>query len=159
MLKIVRNSSKALSIFTTRHISSTRFVMSSNNTSWNPSLSKEQLAVLRDKGTEPANSGKYLHNKETGVYTCANCGNALYKSDTKFDSQCGWPSFYKEFNKDSLKYNEDVSHGMQRIEVTCQKCGGHLGHVFKGEGWTKSLGLPIDERHCINSLSLNFKKV
>lgn len=123
---------------------------------WNPELTDEQLWVLKDKGTEPANTGKYLYNYSTGVYYCANCDAPLYTSETKFDSGCGWPAFNEEI-KGALKYKTDMSHGMMRTEICCKNCGGHLGHVFKGEGWNKRLGLPKDARHCVNSLSLKFK--
>ncbi|CCD22200.1 peptide-methionine (R)-S-oxide reductase NDAI_0A00420 [Naumovozyma dairenensis CBS 421] len=132
---------------------------SSSNNHWNSNLTSEQLHVLRDKGTERPHTGKYLHNKDSGVYTCANCSNPLYTSNTKFDSGCGWPSFYKPYGNKSLNYHVDNSMGVERIEITCKKCGGHLGHVFKGEGWTKLLNLPVDERHCVNSASLNFSKI
>lgn len=124
---------------------------------WNPELTSEQLHVLKDKGTEAPGTGKYLYNDRTGVYTCANCDAPLYRSETKFDSGCGWPAFNGEI-KGALKYKKDFSHGMMRTEIMCAKCGGHLGHEFKGEGWNKRLNLPNDSRHCVNSLSLNFKK-
>lgn len=127
-----------------------------NNGKWNSELTAEQLWVLRDKGTEPANTGKYLYNKRTGVYHCANCDSPLYNSGTKFESGCGWPSFNEEI-EGALKYETDTSHGMERTEICCRNCGGHLGHVFTGEGWNKRLGLPQDARHCVNSLSLKFK--
>ncbi|GMM56636.1 peptide-methionine (R)-S-oxide reductase [Maudiozyma humilis] len=124
---------------------------------WNPKLSPDQLHVLRDKGTERPGTGAYLANKALGVYHCANCDAPLYRSDAKFDSGCGWPSFYEEVAPGALKYTVDNSLGMERTEVTCAKCGGHMGHVFKGEGWDKRLGIASDARHCVNSLSLNFK--
>ncbi|KTB16459.1 Peptide methionine sulfoxide reductase 2 [Nakaseomyces glabratus] len=102
---------------------------------WNPELTSEQLHVLKDKGTEAPGTG----------------------NETKFDSGCGWPAFNGEI-KGALKYKKDFSHGMMRTEIMCAKCGGHLGHEFKGEGWNKRLNLPNDSRHCVNSLSLNFKK-
>lgn len=123
----------------------------------NPNLSAEQLRVLREKGTERPNTGKFLHNKETGVYTCANCDQPIYESKTKFDSGCGWPAFYDAI-PGSLTFTKDESYGMVRIEICCSKCGGHMGHVFEGEGWQKLLNLPTDQRHCVNSCSLNFKK-
>lgn len=132
------------------------FTMSNRN-KWNSELTPEQLHVLRDKGTERPNTGKYLHNKETGIYYCANCKAPLYASATKFESGCGWPAFYEEIKPDALKYIEDTTMGMKRVEIRCNNCGGHLGHVFEGEGWKQQLGLPKDVRHCVNSLSLNFK--
>lgn len=124
---------------------------------WNPALSPLQLSVLRDKSTERPNTGAYLHNKESGVYHCANCDQPLYKSETKFESGCGWPAFNEEL-PGSLKYIKDRSLGMERTEIVCSNCGGHMGHVFEGEGWKKILNLPKDQRHCVNSCSLNFKK-
>lgn len=132
--------------------------MSSKNQKWNPALTREQLSVLRDKNTERPNSGAYLHNKEEGVYHCANCDAPLYSSGTKFDSGCGWPAFYQEISKDALSYHRDTTLGMQRVEICCGNCGGHLGHVFEGEGWQKMLKLPTDSRHCVNSASLKFEK-
>ena len=116
-------------------------------------LTKEQEHVLKEKGTEAPFSGKLLHNKETGTYTCAACGNPLFSSDTKFDSGSGWPSFHDVMNSDSVKLEEDNSLGMKRTEVICKKCGGHLGHVFEDAPQT-----PTGKRYCINSLSLDFKK-
>jgi peptide-methionine (R)-S-oxide reductase len=117
----------------------------------NPNLTQEQKKVLFEKATEPPFSGAFLQNKESGSYICANCGAVLFSSNTKFDSGSGWPSFYDVDNKDSVKLIEDRSHGMQRIEVTCANCGGHLGHVFN-DGPTDKTGM----RFCINSLSIEF---
>ncbi|AMD19504.1 HCL647Cp [Eremothecium sinecaudum] len=128
------------------------------SSSWNPKLTQEQLLVLRDKFTEKPHTGAYLNNKEKGVYHCANCDQPLYKSTTKFDAGCGWPAFYEEIKSDALTYNRDTTHGMERTEICCSKCNGHLGHVFEGEGWKQRLGLPKDTRHCVNSCSLSFKK-
>ncbi|EDO19130.1 hypothetical protein Kpol_2000p98 [Vanderwaltozyma polyspora DSM 70294] len=127
-------------------------------TKWNSNLTAEQLVCFKNKGTEAPNTGKFLHNKETGIYTCANCNSPLYKSQAKFDSGCGWPAFYQEISPNALTYHTDISHGMKRTEICCSKCNGHLGHVFEGEGFDKMLGLPTDMRHCVNSASLNFKK-
>jgi len=113
-------------------------------------LSAEQIAVLRDKDTEVPFSGKLLHNKETGEYACAACGNKLFESDTKFDSGSGWPSFDQAI-PGSVKLNTDASHGMTRTEVTCANCGSHLGHLFN-DGPTETTG----QRFCINSLALDF---
>ncbi|CDO92715.1 unnamed protein product [Kluyveromyces dobzhanskii CBS 2104] len=123
---------------------------------WNPNLTAEQLSTLRDKGTERPNTGKYLHNRQAGIYSCANCDQPIYKSETKFDSGCGWPAFYDAI-PNSLTFTRDESCGMIRIEICCSNCGGHMGHVFEGEGWQKILNLPTDQRHCVNSCSLNFK--
>ncbi|CCH58524.1 hypothetical protein TBLA_0A07350 [Henningerozyma blattae CBS 6284] len=138
--------------------------MSKNNSSatinnmvkWNPNLKPEQLKVLKDGATEPPNSGKYLNNTKPGTYYCANCEAPLYSSNAKFNAGCGWPSFYEEIQSGSVMLVQDESLGMERTEALCGGCGGHLGHVFAEEGWTKRLGIPKDVRHCINSLSLNF---
>jgi peptide-methionine (R)-S-oxide reductase len=119
---------------------------------WKKVLSPEEYHVLREKGTEPAFSGKYLKNKKTGTYVCAGCGNELFSSETKFDSGTGWPSFWTPVSKDSVEEKVDDRFGMHRIEVRCKKCGGHLGHVF-GDSPT-----PTGQRYCINSVSLKFKK-
>lgn len=119
---------------------------------WRKELTPEQYRVLREKGTERAFTGKYWDLKEDGTYTCAACGTELFKSDTKFDSGCGWPSFYDAPDKSKLHFHEDNTLGMRRIEVTCATCGGHLGHVFPDGP------KPTGERYCINSASLNFKK-
>ncbi|KAG8807563.1 Peptide methionine sulfoxide reductase B2, chloroplastic [Serendipita sp. 399] len=119
---------------------------------WQAILSPEQFRILRQKGTEPAGTGEYEHTKDDGVYSCAACEAPLYKSTTKFSSGCGWPAFFDAI-PGAVNRNEDRSYGLTRIEITCANCGGHLGHVFKGEGFPT----PTDERHCVNSISLNFK--
>ncbi len=120
---------------------------------WKKKLTPEVYHVTREKGTEPPGSGKLLHNKETGLYTCSNCGATLFTSDTKFDSDSGWPSFYDVANSDAVELHEDTGYGMNRTEVTCKTCGAHLGHVFP-DGPTDKTG----QRYCINSLALNFIK-
>ena len=118
---------------------------------WKLDLSPEQFKVLRQCGTEPPFSGKYVHHKEDGTYVCAGCGNELFSSETKFESGSGWPSFWEKMSDESVEFHEDNSHGMRRTEVVCKKCGGHLGHVFN-DGPN-----PTGLRYCINSLSLGFK--
>lgn len=119
---------------------------------WKKKLSPEQYKVLREKETESPFSGKLLYNKKKGKYVCAACGNVIFDSSTKFDSSCGWPSFY-DAKKGSVEIKNDLSHGMIRREVLCTKCGSHLGHVFKDAPQT-----PTGNRFCINSLALNFKE-
>jgi len=119
---------------------------------WREQLDPEQYHVLREKGTERAFTGKYWNLHENGTYTCAACGQELFTSNEKFDSGCGWPSFFDALDQSKVTTQEDVSHGMRRIEVMCSNCGGHLGHVFP-DG-PKPTGL----RYCINSASLDFKK-
>lgn len=116
-------------------------------------LTPEQYHVLREKGTEAPFSGKLLHNDKTGDYTCAACGQVVFKSDTKFDSGSGWPSFYDVANTKAVKLQEDNSLGMHRVEVTCANCGSHLGHVFND-----APDQPTGMRFCINSAALDFKE-
>lgn len=118
---------------------------------WKKILSPEQFYVLRQKGTERPFTGKFVHHKDKGVYTCAACGAELFASDQKFDSHCGWPSFFDELKGGKIKTVVDNSHGMVRTEIMCAKCGGHLGHVF--DDGPNPTGL----RYCVNSVSLDFK--
>jgi peptide-methionine (R)-S-oxide reductase len=122
-----------------------------NEQEWRESLSPDQYHILREKGTERAFTGKYWNHKENGAYACAGCGQELFSSGTKFDSGCGWPSFYDAV-PGTVIFTDDNSFGMHRIEVTCSKCGGHLGHVFP-DGPE-----PTGQRFCINSASIDFKK-
>lgn len=118
---------------------------------WKKVLTEEQYAVLREKATERPFTGEYYKHFEKGVYVCAACGNPLFNSDAKFDSSCGWPSFDQAIEK-SVIYKEDSSHGMQRTEVMCANCGGHLGHVFD-DGPKETTG----NRFCTNSVSIKFR--
>ena len=115
---------------------------------WRRELTPEQYHILREKGTEPAFSGEYAHTATEGVYRCAACGQELFVSQAKFDSGCGWPSFFQPIAPDSVEDHEDTSHGMRRVEVTCSRCGSHLGHVFPDGP------RPTGQRYCINSASL-----
>jgi peptide-methionine (R)-S-oxide reductase len=116
----------------------------------NSKLTAEQIAVLANAATEAPYSGTLLHETADGDYNCANCGTKLFTSNTKFDSHCGWPSFDQAIDGSVLE-KPDFSHGMERIEVVCARCGGHLGHVFP-DGPQETTGM----RYCINSLSLDF---
>jgi peptide-methionine (R)-S-oxide reductase len=130
-------------------------MVGSDNTTedeWRKKLTPEQFHVLREKGTEAPFTGKLLYNDESGSYLCAACGNVLFDSSTKFEADCGWPSFY-DAKKDAVVFTHDNSHGMRRTEVTCAQCGGHLGHVFED-----APDQPTGQRFCINSAALDFKK-
>lgn len=127
--------------------------MPKDDKEWQKKLKPEQYHVLREKGTEPAFTGKYHNTKEDGMYHCAGCGAPLFSSKNKFDSGTGWPSFDSLANENSVKLSEDDAFGMRRVEVTCARCGGHLGHVFN-DGPKKTTG----QRFCINSCALDFEK-
>ncbi|GAA5832408.1 hypothetical protein JCM11251_006445 [Rhodosporidiobolus azoricus] len=119
---------------------------------WQEKLTSEQYRVLREQGTEMAGSGEYnKHYPKKGVYNCAGCGQALYTAETKFDSGCGWPAFYQAL-PGAVEQHTDNSWGMKRTELTCSKCGSHLGHLFLNEGFKN----PTNERACINSVCLKF---
>lgn len=119
---------------------------------WRRQLSPDQYAILRQAATERPFTGKYVREKANGTYNCAACGQALFSSDTKYDSHCGWPSFWDVADQGSIALHEDLSHGMRRIEVTCSRCDSHLGHVFD-DGPRETTGL----RYCINSLALDLQ--
>lgn len=127
--------------------------MSKTDAEWRTTLSPAQYVVLRQLGTEPPNTGEYTNSPATkhGVYECVACHLPLYKLLAKFDSHCGWPAFYQAI-PGALTIHKDVSHGMVREEMRCANCDGHLGHIFRGEGYKN----PTDERHCVNSVCLNF---
>lgn len=127
--------------------------LNKDESEWRAILTPAQFAVLREKATERPNTGEYNHFAKEGVYDCAGCGQPLYRSTTKFDSGCGWPAFYEGL-PGAIKTETDSSMGRVRTEIMCSNCGGHLGHVFKGEGFKT----PTDERHCVNSISLKFKE-
>lgn len=119
---------------------------------WREELTSEQYAVLRKAATERPFTGEYVHEKTRGTYHCAACGQALFSSDTKFDSGSGWPSFWDVIQEGSVELKTDYSHGMIRTEVVCSRCGGHLGHLFD-DGPRDKTG----QRYCINSVALELK--
>jgi peptide-methionine (R)-S-oxide reductase len=117
---------------------------------WRAQLTPQEYHVLREAGTERPGVGEYTDTKTVGTYSCRACGNELFSSETKFDSHCGWPSYFSPLAEDRVQYIEDTTMGMRRVEVRCARCGSHLGHVFEGEGYNT----PTDQRYCINSISL-----
>ncbi len=120
---------------------------------WREQLSSKEYAVLRQAATEPAFTGEYTDTETIGVYRCRACGAELFRSESKFHSGCGWPSFYQPTSGDAVTLVEDRAHGMLRVEARCARCDSHLGHVFTGEGFAT----PTDERWCINSVSLTLE--
>ena len=129
------------------------YAVEKTDAEWREELSPDEYKVLRKAGTEPAFTGKYTDTETEGVYRCRACNAELFRSENKFHSHCGWPSFYAPLAEDRVEYIEDRSMGMKRVEVRCANCGSHLGHVFEGEGY----GTPTDQRYCINSISLKLE--
>ncbi|MHA2031032.1 MAG: peptide-methionine (R)-S-oxide reductase MsrB [Candidatus Kariarchaeaceae archaeon] len=126
--------------------------MEKSDEEWKKKLTAEQYRILREKGTERAFTGKFWDHFEDGTYRCAGCESPLFDSKTKYDSSCGWPSFYQSLDEKNIDEHVDKSFGMVRIEVTCKNCGGHLGHIFDDGPQ------PTGTRFCINSESLEFDK-
>jgi peptide-methionine (R)-S-oxide reductase len=122
-----------------------------SDSEWKQELTPEQYRVCREKGTEPAFTGKYYNSKDKGTYRCVACGAELFDSNTKYDSGSGWPSFYQPASSENVETHEDLSHGMRRTEVMCSSCGAHLGHVFPDGP------RPTGLRYCINSAALNLE--
>jgi peptide-methionine (R)-S-oxide reductase len=131
--------------------STRQYAVQKSDEEWRAQLSPAEFQVLRKAGTERPFTGEYTDTKTAGVYKCRACDAELFRSETKFDSHCGWPSFFAPLAEDRVEYLEDHDLGMKRVEVRCANCGSHLGHVFEGEGY----GTPTDLRYCINSVSLS----
>ncbi|MEU4389579.1 peptide-methionine (R)-S-oxide reductase MsrB [Kribbella sp. NPDC023855] len=131
--------------------STRQYAVQKSDEEWRAQLSPAEFQVLRKAGTERPFTGEYTDTKTIGVYKCRACDAELFRSETKFDSHCGWPSFFAPLAEDRVEYIEDHDLGMKRVEVRCANCGSHLGHVFEGEGY----GTPTDLRYCINSVSLS----
>ncbi|KXO94027.1 peptide-methionine (R)-S-oxide reductase MsrB [Tsukamurella pseudospumae] len=124
-----------------------------SDSEWRQRLSAPEFRVLRQAGTEAPFTGEYTDTKTSGVYRCRACGEELFRSDSKFESHCGWPSFFSPLAGEKIIEREDTSLGMRRVEVLCANCGSHLGHVFEGEGYDT----PTDLRYCINSISMRLE--
>lgn len=130
------------------------YTVSKTDEQWREELSADEYAVLREAGTERPFVGEYTDTTTEGVYACRACGAELFTSQTKFQSHCGWPSFYTPLAGDSVEYLQDDSlPGRPRVEVRCASCGSHLGHVFEGEGYET----PTDQRYCINSIAMTLR--
>jgi peptide-methionine (R)-S-oxide reductase len=127
-----------------------QYAIQKSDKEWRAQLAPAEYQVLRKAGTERAFKGEYTDTLTVGVYRCRACQAELFRSETKFESHCGWPSFFAPLAEDRVEYIEDHDLGMKRVEVRCANCGSHLGHVFEGEGY----GTPTDLRYCINSISL-----
>lgn len=129
------------------------YPITKDDAEWRAELTPAEYQVLRQGGTERPYVGEYTDTTTEGVYSCRACSAELFRSDTKFDSHCGWPSFYAPLAEDRVEYLTDRSMGSTRTEVRCAACGSHLGHVFAGEGY----GTPTDQRYCINAISLTLQ--
>jgi len=140
------------SFFGTSNSQKMSYPLQKSDEEWQAILSKEQFRVLRKQGTEAPFTGQYdKHMPEEGIYTCAGCDAPLYKANHKFKSGCGWPAYFDNI-PGAIARHTDSTLGKERTEIVCSNCGGHLGHVFKGEGYAT----PTDERHCVNSVSIKF---
>ena len=131
----------------------TSYAVQKSEDQWRAELSPQEYHVLREAGTEPAFTGEYTDTKTVGVYSCRACGAELFTSTAKFDSHCGWPSFYEPSEGDAVELLEDRSFGMRRTEVRCRRCGSHLGHLFDDAPQT-----PTGDRYCINSVSVRLQE-
>lgn len=152
VLNLMPNLPFLSSFLSTNSSSTMSYPIQKSEQEWRAVLSNEQFRVLRKQGTERPFVGKYdKHMPDKGIYTCAGCNAPLYKASHKFKSGCGWPAYFDSI-PGAVTRHTDNSLGMSRIEIVCSNCGGHLGHVFKGEGYNT----PTNERHCVNSISLNF---
>ncbi|KAL8697976.1 MAG: hypothetical protein Q9201_006819 [Fulgogasparrea decipioides] len=141
------------SLFSSSAKDMTDYPVKKSDDEWRAVLNKEQFRILREKGTEAPFAGVYdKHSPTSGTYTCAGCNAPLYRATHKFKSGCGWPAYFDSI-PGAVTRHTDRTFGMERTEIVCSNCGGHLGHVFKGEGYPT----PTDERHCVNSVSLTFR--
>jgi peptide-methionine (R)-S-oxide reductase len=133
-------------------VTQVNYQVSKDESQWREELTPLEFHVLREGGTERPGTGELLEENRVGTFSCKGCGQELFKSETKFDAHCGWPSFYEPKAEDAVELIEDRSHGMIRTEVRCANCGSHLGHVFEDAPQT-----PTGDRFCINSVSINFE--